>query len=562
MVTPIPNSPRQTGDLLAVLALLAAAFAGFGLRLGTLPYHGEETRRVQIAREMEASGDYLTPRLQGAPWPSKPPFFYWTLVFFIKISGSLDPWVLRLPSALATLSTALLLYAYTRGRYPPWGAFVVGFLFLTTGDILDSGNEAEIDPLFTLFTAAGLLFWHAGVQHRWSPLRYWVLASFFIALATLTKGLQAPVYFATGVGLYALVTRQFRLLWHPAALLGLAVYSAIVLAWAGPFAASQGMAGLKAVFVSESVSRSQGGWVPFGQHAAMFPLEWAGSLLPWSPLLLLFLSANFCRSLRERCPEAVFAACCVVVAFPTCWLPPGGEERYLRPILPSVMVLLGAAVVHLTQGENVPLWAGTVWRWFVRGWAAVLAGGAITLVLVSLLPTPEKLHRWKETTPIAVGFAMIALGTAGLLTQASSRPGADAVRRSVVLIGLMAGLCVTGLLVNRAIRRHNDAAGAVAELRRKLPPGHKLHSLGHVLHTFLLHYGDPVVLHPWPHREHDLASEVEYFCLDAFRGHHRPLPFAWEEVGRVCLDRIDRPIWDNVVIVGRRIRGSAAVSQR
>jgi hypothetical protein len=54
----------------------------------------------------------------------------------------------------------------------------------------------------------------------------------------------------------------------------------------------------------------------------------------------------------------------------------------------------------------------------------------------------------------------------------------------------------------------------------------------------------------------------DYFCFDSFRGAHPPLPFAWEEVARLSMDRTHRSIADNVVIVGRRVEPQEAVARK
>ena len=64
--------PRATALLLAlVLALLV-------LRLGGVPLLGpDEPRYARVAVEMQRSGEWVTPTLQGEPWLEKPPLYYW-----------------------------------------------------------------------------------------------------------------------------------------------------------------------------------------------------------------------------------------------------------------------------------------------------------------------------------------------------------------------------------------------------------------------------------------------------------------------------------------------------
>src|SRR6202000_1658038 len=58
--------------------------------------------QAQIARNMLASGDWVTARLDGIAYLEKSPLKYWTVATSFKIFGVHD-WAARLPIALAAL---------------------------------------------------------------------------------------------------------------------------------------------------------------------------------------------------------------------------------------------------------------------------------------------------------------------------------------------------------------------------------------------------------------------------------------------------------------------------
>ena len=83
------------------------AFSVFFLFYGLVPIFGgsvlglvgaDEPRYAQIAREMLARHDYITPILYGKPWLEKPALYYWRAMFAFKEFGVHD-WTARLPSA-------------------------------------------------------------------------------------------------------------------------------------------------------------------------------------------------------------------------------------------------------------------------------------------------------------------------------------------------------------------------------------------------------------------------------------------------------------------------------
>ena len=57
-------------------ALVSACLLAPSLVLRTI-WIPDETRYADVAQGMLESGDWITPTLGGAPYPEKPPFFFW-----------------------------------------------------------------------------------------------------------------------------------------------------------------------------------------------------------------------------------------------------------------------------------------------------------------------------------------------------------------------------------------------------------------------------------------------------------------------------------------------------
>src|SRR3954466_5602765 len=94
---------------------LTLAFALlFGVLLGRCPLiNPDEGRYAEIPREMIASGDWVTPRLNGVNYFEKPPLLYWSIALCEKIFGPSE-FSVRLTPALFALGGVLLTYAAGR----------------------------------------------------------------------------------------------------------------------------------------------------------------------------------------------------------------------------------------------------------------------------------------------------------------------------------------------------------------------------------------------------------------------------------------------------------------
>src|SRR6185436_1296133 len=105
---------RRTAFRVRLLLIAVLAVAWFGT-LGLRPlYKADESRYAEIPREMVASGDWITPRLNGFKYFEKPPLQYWGTAVFFETLGIRD-WTSRLWAALLGFA-GILLVLYAGGR--------------------------------------------------------------------------------------------------------------------------------------------------------------------------------------------------------------------------------------------------------------------------------------------------------------------------------------------------------------------------------------------------------------------------------------------------------------
>src|SRR5580658_6667393 len=67
--------------------------------------------QAQIARNMLASGDWVTARLDGIAYLEKAPLIYWLMAISIRLFGAFD-WAVRIPVVLSGIALAWITAAF------------------------------------------------------------------------------------------------------------------------------------------------------------------------------------------------------------------------------------------------------------------------------------------------------------------------------------------------------------------------------------------------------------------------------------------------------------------
>ena len=206
-----PLEGKERLLLVALLALLAAVWLE---PPGSWLAEPDEARYAEIPREMLATGDFVTPRLNGVPYLEKPPLLYWANAASIRLFGE-TPWAARLPTRLAALGTVLLLVFCLTGARDMTTGLSAGIFYLSSPLGFSLSRVNLTDGPLTFFFAATLLAARATLRRRES-------AQPTAGLATLTGLSAAGAFLVKGpVGVvlpggillvWCLATRRLRLL--------------------------------------------------------------------------------------------------------------------------------------------------------------------------------------------------------------------------------------------------------------------------------------------------------------------------------------------------------------
>jgi 4-amino-4-deoxy-L-arabinose transferase-like glycosyltransferase len=187
-----------------------------------------DASHAQAAQYMAESGDLITLKVDGIRYLEKPPLPYWLVAGLYRVFGQ-NAFSTHLPNSLALLGIAWLAWLWA-GR--AWGA--------RAGLYAALGVLTSIGPfLFTRFSIPEALlsflllfalysFITGFESHR--PIRFYGMWA-ALALATLTKGLIAPVFFVAAAVPLLLLSGLWRRWRALKPISGLLLFLAIAAPW-------------------------------------------------------------------------------------------------------------------------------------------------------------------------------------------------------------------------------------------------------------------------------------------------------------------------------------------
>ncbi|HEV2276200.1 MAG TPA: glycosyltransferase family 39 protein [Acidobacteriaceae bacterium] len=217
-------------------AVILFAVTAFFLFYGLVPFFGgdglglvgaDEPRYAQVAREMLARHDYVTPYLWGHPWLEKPALYYWRAMFSFREFGVHD-WSARLPSTSFAFILVTLIYLHIR-RFRPGGQLDAALITASCAGILSFARGASTDMQLAAPFCIGMLGWYAWYE---TDRKFWLFdLYFFVGAATLAKGPVAPFLALAIIFSFAALRREWSLLRRTIWIPGVILYFAMVLPW-------------------------------------------------------------------------------------------------------------------------------------------------------------------------------------------------------------------------------------------------------------------------------------------------------------------------------------------
>jgi 4-amino-4-deoxy-L-arabinose transferase-like glycosyltransferase len=224
------DRPRRAPSTRTVWLLFAAIFlAVYFASLFSPPLLDDvDAAHAQAAQHMAETGDLITSKINGIRYIEKPPLPYWVVAGMYKIFGE-NTFATHLPNALAMLGLAWLAWLWARRAWGERAGLYAGLGVLTSIGPFLFTRFIIPEAILALFLLIALYALITSLEDKRPAHIYWAWAG--VALALLTKGLIAPVFFLGAAIPYLLLTGQWRRWKALKPVSGLLVFLAIAAPW-------------------------------------------------------------------------------------------------------------------------------------------------------------------------------------------------------------------------------------------------------------------------------------------------------------------------------------------
>ena len=287
------SSPRK-----AWLFLLVIYFAVHFAALFAPPLEDDvDATHAQAAQHMALTGDYVTMYVNGIRYLEKPPLPYWIISVDYRLFGY-NVFATHLPLTLGVLALAVLVWTWSRRAFGDRAAFYAALAVLTSVGIFLYTRFLIPEILLSLWLGIALYCTITSLEDG-RPGRIYI-AWAALALAMLTKGLIAPVFFFAAIVPWLLFTGDWRRWRELRPFSGIALFLLIAAPWhilaglrnpdhghpVGNIPSAAGVHGFfYFYFINEHVLRFLGHRFPHDYNKQSAWVFWLGHLVwlfPWS----------------------------------------------------------------------------------------------------------------------------------------------------------------------------------------------------------------------------------------------------------------------------------------
>lgn len=351
--------------VLALLCLVQVVPA-----LGSREYWAyDEVRHAGVLREMREEGHAFSLHLNGAPYPDKPPVYFWLVAAIAAVIGTDAPPAFFLASGLGGFLFLVATWSLARATLGPDRrelALLAPLMVMVTPLFQTLLRTTRMDLMFgALITVSLTCLWKglgpAGLR------RFTVLGFALAGTAALIKGPAGLVLPLAAAATFLVWTGNARRLLAPDVLLGLGLALAAIGGWMTGIGLVEGWPYLVELLQGQVVARAlldHKHARPLFQYALLLPI----AFLPWTALILAAPWRTWGRPAawrrifaQRKASEGVatkWLACAFLGGLLVLSLATGKLFIYLMPLLAPLSVLGADRLLRLPTALRMRVWTG------------------------------------------------------------------------------------------------------------------------------------------------------------------------------------------------------------
>jgi 4-amino-4-deoxy-L-arabinose transferase-like glycosyltransferase len=333
----------QKIHLITLLLLIIFASSLIFFRLGNNPLKDyDEGIYANVAKEIVASGDWITLHFNSHPFFEKPPLYLWATAAFFSIFEINEFWA-RAVSAISGVSLVIITYLIGLSLYNYRTGVMASIILLSSYEFLARSRDGATDMLLSLFIYLAIIAYLFTNKDK----KYWYVFWIMFAMAFMTK------FWASGVVVicvFAIVImkRQFistikdKHFWG-----GLGFAFILIIPWHAVMIYKYGDVFVQRYFFYDLIHRSTKG-LEGNIGSSMFYFDLLRHRFsPWFLLIPLAIVQQISELLRGRrwSESVIFLVLIVVVLGVYSFIIQTKIFQYITPIYPAVSLLIGSFLV-------------------------------------------------------------------------------------------------------------------------------------------------------------------------------------------------------------------------
>ena len=293
------------------------------------------------AREMVESGNWILPTMNGEPRINKTPMSYWIVAGLGKITGHINEFTTRLPSAVFAVLSAVIIFCFVYHWLGFRIAAVSSAVWSTSLAYVRCSHIARPDMAVAFFITLCLLSFYSFVNSKSRREQIFYALIFWVSfgLGNLAKGPEPVPLVLIPIFVYIIVNRKWSIIPKMLPIAGILIFLAILLPW--PLIVAYKVNWNLIIWKKEFIDRFFGEYAPGNYPFYFYFLMMFKYVTPYFIFLPIALMAPFFKVWSEKRDVMKYLWLWFVVDIIFLTIMVGKRQHYILPLMPAMVILIG-----------------------------------------------------------------------------------------------------------------------------------------------------------------------------------------------------------------------------